>query len=141
MRVPDHLLTPWFSPSVKPHHIGEYQAKYTTDDTNPHMRFWDGMSWRFAVQKTVCGNQFVPWRGMAQEQPDDEMWVQANGVAIPVGEMDEHHVRSALRMLLRRKRLCPSIEEQLADSFAKTRAGYAIGGLIRPDTTSTRRRF
>ena len=37
-------------------------------------------------------------------EASDEFWIRKSGVRVPVGEMNEHHVRNALRFIIRRAR-------------------------------------
>lgn len=51
-------------------------------------------------------NQVKPVLPTDQERREasDEFWIRKSGARVPVGEMNEHHVRNALRFIIRRSR-------------------------------------
>lgn len=56
----------------------------------------------------------------------EEVWKTSDGREIPVGEMDEEHVKNVLRMILRRRR-------KMKDRIERTRGGLrAFAELVRP---------
>jgi len=46
----------------------------------------------------------VPSEAPSEAPPKDELWIARDGRRLLVGEMDEEHVRNALRMMLRARR-------------------------------------
>lgn len=48
----------------------------------------------------------------------DEIWVQKDGTGIPVGQMEEHHLRNALRKMIRwRTELYDQTNKLLTDGY------------------------
>jgi hypothetical protein len=49
--------------------------------------------------------------GLEVEKVQDEMWIARDGRKLLVGEMDEDHVRNALRMILRARRRAKQLHQ------------------------------
>lgn len=52
----------------------------------------------------IEGNVCRVCHGLKVLPMNDEVWVTQDGRRLPVGEMDEDHVRAVLRMILRQRR-------------------------------------
>jgi hypothetical protein len=64
---------------------------------------------------------------------DDEIWTTKDGRKIPVGEMDENHVRNALRMVLRRRRqLHERIESEVRKGSVRANLALKLLGIKLP---------
>lgn len=75
----------------------------------------------------VCGQRHlgaVTYQAPPGEAPpDDEIWTMRDGTQIAVRDMDENHVRNALRMVLRKAREAQQRQQflqrsDLADDYA-----------------------
>lgn len=61
------VLTPWFPPTIKPVHRGEYLTRDGANDDLPTMMLWDGKAWRYCdgtIAKWAI-KRGREWRGLA----------------------------------------------------------------------------
>lgn len=60
-------VTPWFSPDVKPVHVGWYEATLDVSRDEPPVFWWDGRVWNLWDTGDICSIQNRHWRGLVDK--------------------------------------------------------------------------
>lgn len=58
------VLTPWFPPSIKPVHAGQYLTRLNSSDVMPTLALWDGQRW-IGIEGGAWLITRWEWKGLA----------------------------------------------------------------------------